>query len=328
MPRTLHAQHDRFALSRPFRISRGVKTAADVISVTVSDGETAGRGEGVPYPRYGESVEAALAAVEQARPAVEAGADREALQSLLPPGAARNAVDCALWDLEAQLSGIDVADRLGVRPGRLVSAITLGIDTPGAMAEAAAMHAGAPLLKVKVDADDPAARIRAVRAAAPGAALIVDPNESWDQRLLETMQQVLLEMEIDLIEQPVPADSDSWLAGFVPSVPICADEAVHIAADLDRIALRYQAVNVKLDKTGGLTAALELANAARARGLIVMTGCMVSSSLSIAPAFHVAALSDFVDLDGPLWLREDRPGGVRDEGGMLAPPEAGFWGNG
>ena len=326
MPRILHAQHDRFALSRPFRISRGVKTAADVVTVTVSDGGTAGRGEGVPYPRYGESVEAALAAVEDARPAIEAGAGREALQSLLPPGAARNAVDCALWDLEARLSGVDVAHRLGVTPGRLVSAITLGIDTPEAMAEAAFRHADAPLLKVKVDADDPGARIRAVRAAAPGAALIVDPNESWDQRLLEDMQPILLEAEIDLIEQPVAADSDSWLAGFTPAVPICADEAVHVAADLDQIALRYQGVNVKLDKTGGLTAALDLAHAARARGLILMTGCMVSSSLSIAPAFHVAALSDFVDLDGPLWLREDRPGGVHDEGGVLVPPAAGFWG--
>jgi L-alanine-DL-glutamate epimerase-like enolase superfamily enzyme len=327
MPRTLHAQHDRFALSRPFRISRGVKTAADVITVTIADGAAAGRGEGVPYPRYGESVEGALAAVEEARAAVEAGAGREALQSLLPPGAARNAVDCALWDLEARLSGVDVAIRTGVSPGRLVSAITLGIDSPEAMAEAARRNAEAPLLKVKVDADDPGARIRAVRAAAPKAALIVDPNESWDQRLLEELQPVLLEAEVDLIEQPVAADSDSWLAGFVPAVPICADEAVHVAADLDRIALRYQAVNVKLDKTGGLTAALELAHAARARGLILMTGCMVSSSLAIAPAFHVAALSDFVDLDGPLWLREDRPGGVRDEGGLLVPPVPGFWGN-
>ena len=327
MPRTLHAQHDRFALSRTFRISRGVKTAADVITVTITEGETAGRGEGVPYPRYGESVEATLAAVAEARAAVEAGAGREALQSLLPPGAARNAVDCALWDLEARLSGVDVASRTGVSPGRLVSAITLGIDTPEAMAEAAARHADAPLLKVKVDAEDPAARIRAVRAAAPRAALIVDPNESWDQRLLENMQSVLLEAGVDLIEQPVAADSDSWLAGFTPAVPICADEAVHVAADLDQIALRYQAVNVKLDKTGGLTAALDLAHAARARGLILMTGCMVSSSLSIAPAFHVAALSDFVDLDGPLWLREDRPGGVRDEGGVLVPPVTGFWGS-
>jgi L-alanine-DL-glutamate epimerase-like enolase superfamily enzyme len=328
MPRALNAQHDRFPLSRPFRIARGVKTFADVITVTIVDGEIAGRGEGVPYPRYGESVEASLAAIETARAAVESGAGRQVLQSLLPPGAARNAVDCALWDLEARQSGIDVAGLAGLRaPGRLVSALTLGIDTPQAMAQVAALNSESPLLKVKVDAEDPAARIRAVRAAAPKAAIIVDPNESWDQRLLEEMQAVLLEAEVDLVEQPVPAESDSWLAGFVPAVPICADEAIHVAADLDRIALRYQGINVKLDKTGGLTAALELANAARARGLILMTGCMVSSSLSIAPALHVAAFSDFVDLDGPLWLREDRQGGVRDEGGYLVPPEAGFWGN-
>lgn len=328
MLRILTAQHDRFALSRPFRISRGVKTFADVITVTIAEGETVGRGEGVPYPHYGESVETSLAAIEGARAAVEAGAGRQALQSLLPPGAARNAVDCALWDLEARRAGVDVASLAGGPvPGPLVSAITLGIDTPEAMAEAARRHSDSPLLKIKVDADDPAARIRAVRAAAPGAALIVDPNESWDQRLLEDMQPVLLEAEVDLIEQPVAAEGDSWLAGFVPAVPICADEAVHVAADLDQIALRYQAVNVKLDKTGGLTAALELANAARSRGLILMTGCMVSSSLSIAPALHVAALCDFVDLDGPLWLREDRPGGVRDEGGLLVPPVPGFWGN-
>ncbi len=328
MPRTLHAQHDRFALSRPFRISRGVKTFADVISVTIVEDGISGRGEGVPYPRYGESVETSLAAIEGARAAVEAGVGRHALQSVLPPGAARNAMDCALWDLEARRAGVDVASLTGMpAPGPLVSAITLGIDTPEAMAELASRHSEAPLLKVKVDAEDPAARIRAVRAAAPRAALIVDPNESWDRRLLEDMQPILLEAEIDLIEQPVAADSDSWLAGFVPAVPICADEAVHVAADLDRIALRYQAVNVKLDKTGGLTAALDLAHAAQSRGLILMTGCMVSSSLSMAPAFHVAALSDFVDLDGPLWLREDREGGVRDEGGLLVPPVAGFWGN-
>jgi L-alanine-DL-glutamate epimerase-like enolase superfamily enzyme len=328
MSRILRAQHDRFPLSRPFRIARGVKTAADVITVTVEEAGLVGRGEGVPYPRYGESVEASLAAIEKARGAIEAGADRQALQSLLPPGAARNAVDCALWDLEARKSGLDVAALAGLQaPGPLVSAITLGIDTPQAMAELAARHAQAPLLKVKVDSVDPAARSRAVRSAAPNAALIVDPNESWDQALLEGIQDVLLETEVDLVEQPVPADSDSWLAGFVPAVPICADEAVHVAADLDPIALRYQGVNVKLDKAGGLTAALELAQAARARGLILMTGCMISSSLSIAPALHVAALSDFADLDGPLWLREDRAGGVRDEGGLLLPPVPGFWGN-
>lgn len=328
MPCTLHAQHHRFALTKPFRIARGVKTAADVITVTVTESGIEGRGEGVPYPRYGESVETALAEIEGVRAAIESGVGREALQSLLSPGAARNAVDCALWDLEARRSGRDVASVLaGPAPGPLVSAITIVIDTPEAMAQAAASLARAPLLKVKVDADDPAARIRAVRSAAPGAALIVDPNESWDQNLVESMQPILVEAGIAMLEQPVPAAADEWLEGFAPAVPICADESVHVVADLDTVARRYQAVNVKLDKTGGLTAALDLAHATRARGLGLMTGCMVSSSLSIAPALHVAALSDFVDLDGPLWLREDRKGGVRDEDGLLLPPVPGFWGS-
>jgi L-alanine-DL-glutamate epimerase-like enolase superfamily enzyme len=328
MPRTLRAQHDRFPLSRPFRIARGVKTAADVITVTLTQGGVVGKGEGVPYPRYGESVESALAEIEQVRAAIEAGAGRQALLSLLSPGAARNAIDCAMWDLEARQLAQDVADMLGApAPERLVSALTIGIDTPEAMALAAAEVADAPLLKVKVDADDPAGQLRAVRAAAPDAALIVDPNESWDQALLEAMQPVLIEVGAALLEQPVPADADGWLEGFVPAVPICADESVHVAEDLEMIARRYQAVNVKLDKAGGLTAALELARGARERGLGLMTGCMISSSLSIAPALHVARLSDFVDLDGPIWLSEDRAGGVTDESGMLVPPAAGFWGS-
>jgi L-alanine-DL-glutamate epimerase-like enolase superfamily enzyme len=327
MPRTLHAQHDRFALARPFRIARGVKTVADVITVTIRDGEALGRGEGVPYTRYGESIETSLAAIQEIRAIIEVGAGREALQSLLPAGAARNALDCALWDLEAQQAGTEVAAMIGApAPERLASALTIVIDTPEAMARAAAAIADAPLLKIKVDAEDPAARIRAVRAAAPEAALIVDPNESWDRRIVEEMQPVLVEVGAGLLEQPVPAGEDEWLEGFAPAVPICADESVHVAADLATVARRYQAVNVKLDKAGGLTAALELAQAARDRGLGLMTGCMVSSSLSIAPALHVARLSDFVDLDGPVWLKEDRSGGVREEAGMLIPPTAGFWG--
>jgi L-alanine-DL-glutamate epimerase-like enolase superfamily enzyme len=328
MPRILSARHDRFALTRPFRIARGVKILADVITVTVSEAGCEGRGEGVPYPRYGESVGSALAAIAEVRAAVEAGAGREALQSLLPPGAARNAVDCALWDLEARRSGCDVASLLDLpAPGPLVSAVTIVVDTPEAMAKAAASRARAPLLKVKVDSDDPAARILAVRAAAPEATLIVDPNESWDRGLVEEMQPILVDAGVALLEQPVPAGADEWLEGFAAPVPICADESVHVAGDLETVARRYQAVNVKLDKAGGLTAALDLAYEARARGLGLMTGCMVSSSLSIAPALHVALLSDFADLDGPLWLREDRQGGVRDEGGVLFPPAPGFWGS-
>lgn len=328
MSRTLDARHDRFELSRPFRIARGVKTAADVIAIALREGNVEGRGEAVPYPRYGESVESALAAVEEVRPLIESGAGRQALLDALPAGAARNALDCALWDLESRLSGLSVAETIGhPTPGHIVTALTVGIDAPEAMGRAAAAIADAPLIKVKVDASDPEAQIRAVRAAARDADLIVDPNESWDRYMVEALQPLLVAQRVDLLEQPVPAGEDDWLEGFNPMVPICADEAVHVAADLPRVARRYQAVNVKLDKTGGLTEALALASRARRLGLGLMTGCMISSSLSIAPALHVAMMSDFVDLDGPLWLRADRPGGVTDEGGFLSPPSPGFWGS-
>lgn len=327
MSRILRAQHDSFPLSQPFRISRGVKTQAEVVTVELEQGGVVGRGEGVPYARYDESIESALAAIDDVRDAVEGGTDRAQLLGLLPPGAARNAIDCALWDLEARLGGRSVADKIGApEPERLVSALTVGIDTPMAMAVTASRIANAPLIKVKVDATIPDAQIRAVRNAAPNAKLIVDPNESWDQQLVRAMQRVLVDLKVDLLEQPVSAEADEWLEDFTPQVPICADESVHVAEDLDVIARRYQVVNVKLDKSGGLTEALALAHAARARGLGLMTGCMVSSSLSIAPALHIARMSDFVDLDGPIWLREDRPGGVRDEAGWLWPPHTGFWG--
>jgi L-alanine-DL-glutamate epimerase-like enolase superfamily enzyme len=327
MSRTLHAQHDRFPLKAPFRIARGVKTAAEVVTVTIADGDAVGRGEAVPYPRYDESVESAFAEIESVRGKIEEGAGREALLESLPAGAARNALDCALWDLEARMSGRDVAAMIGgAPPAPVATALTISIDTPEAMAEAAAAVRHVPLLKVKVDARDPAAQRRAVRAAAPDPALIVDPNESWDRDLLVAMQDVLVEARAALLEQPVPAGEDAWLEDFDSAVPICADEAFHVAADLPAVARRYSHVNVKLDKAGGLTAALEAARAARAAGLGLMTGCMVSSSLSIAPALHLAMFSDFVDLDGPVWLAEDRPGGVRDEGGWMTPPDRGFWG--
>lgn len=329
MLRTLHARHDSFPLNRPFRISRGVKTVADVITVSIGQGDKIGHGEGVPYPRYGESVASALVAIERVRGLIEQGAGRAELLKSLEPGAARNALDCALWDLEAKLSDRDVASATGGAPlEQVATALTVTIDSPDVMARVAGELADAPLLKIKVDAGEPAAMIRAVRAAAPGPALIVDPNESWDRDLVEAMQPVLVEARVALLEQPVPADADAWLEDFTPAVPICADESVHVAADLTIVARRYQAVNVKLDKTGGLTAALELSRAAREKGLRLMTGCMISSSLSIAPALHVAMLSDFVDLDGPLWLREDRPGGINERGGLLSPPTPGFWGDG
>lgn len=327
MSRTLRAQHDRFPLIRPFRIARGTKTAADVVTVTIGEGDWSGRGEAVPYPRYGETIDGALAAIERVRPLIERGAGRTELLDALPAGAARNAIDCALWDLEARLTGRDVAAMIGGQAVEAMpSAMTIVIDAPEAMARDAAGLAEAPVLKIKVDSSEPAAQIRAVRSAAPMAKLIVDPNESWDRPLLEAMQPVLVEARVALLEQPVPAEADDWLEDFSPAVPICADESVHVAADLELVARRYQAVNVKLDKAGGLTAALELAEAARALGLGLMTGCMVSSSLSIAPALHVAMISGFVDLDGPVWLREDRPGGIEAEGGFIHPPTVGFWG--
>lgn len=328
MLRHLDVAHDRFGLSTPFRISRGVKTAADVVTVTLRQGGMVGRGEAVPYARYGEGIEDTLAAIRAIAPALSDGAGRDDLATLLPAGAARNAVDCALWDLEARLADTTVAALAGLsEPVALPSAITIGLDTPDAMARAAARVASVPLLKVKVDRTDPAAQIAAVRAVAPTPRMIVDPNESWTIDTLEALRSRLTEWRVDLLEQPLPAGEDGDLATFDSPVPIAADEALHTSADLDSLAGRYDVVNIKLDKTGGLTEALTLANAARARGFGLMVGCMVCSSLGIAPAMPIAGQAAFVDLDGPLWLSEDREGGVTDRGGMLSPPAPGFWGS-
>lgn len=327
MLRTLDARHQRFGLNAPFRIARGVKTAADVVTVSVRQGAVEGRGEGVPYPRYGETIDQALAQIMQAGAKIEAGASRDDLRELLPPGAARNAVDCALWDLEARLAGTSVAALANVAPAAPVaSAITIAIDTPDAMAAVAARAAHVPLLKVKVDRTGAAMQIAAVRAAAPAPRMIVDPNESWTIAELGRWQDLLVEHRVDLLEQPLPAGEDGVLEGFASRVPLCADESLHTSADLDALAGRYQYVNIKLDKTGGLTEALALAEAAKARGFGLMVGCMVCSSLGIAPAMLLAREAAFVDLDGPLWLAEDRPGGVIDRDGVLVPPEPGFWG--
>lgn len=326
MGRRFSVRHDSFALASPFRISRGVKTAADVITVTIEEQGVIGRGEGVPYPRYGESPAASIAAIAAVRSVIETGADRTALMSLLPAGAARNAVDCALWDLEARRGEWTVAERNGGVPDALATAMTVGLATPEEMHRAALTIQNAPLIKIKVDASNPIAQIGAVRAAAPAARLIVDPNESWTPDMLSAMQPELLAARVALLEQPLPAEADDALLDFRPAVPICADESVHGIGDLDRVASRYQAINVKLDKSGGLTAALDLAAEARARNLGLMVGCMICSSLSIAPALIVAAGADFADLDGPLWLAKDRTGGVTAAQGMMQPPAAGFWG--
>lgn len=327
MLRRLLARSERWPLSRPFRISRGVKTAADVVIVeAVADGRM-GLGEAVPYPRYGESVESVLAQIEVVADAFAQGMTRAELQQLLPAGAARNAVDCALWDLEAKLAGRSVADLIGVpAPGELVTAVTISLDAPERMAEAALAVNEAPLIKVKVDARDPIAAVAAVRSSAPNARLIVDPNESWTPALLRQVLPELARLKVTLLEQPVPAGEDADLEGLAPTVPICADEAAHTSADLDLVVRRYQAVNIKLDKAGGLTEALAMKQHAQELQLTLMVGCMVCTSLGVAPALLVAADAPFVDLDGPWWLLQDRDSAVRIEGGRLTPPSAG-WGN-
>ena len=328
MPRTLTVFAETFALHAPFRISRGVKTAAEVVTVTIGQDGMTGRGEGVPYPRYGESIDSAIAAIEAIRGALEQGLGRRELLERMPASAARNAIDCALWDLELRLAGSNLGAALDLaRPlPPIVTAMTISLDTRDNMAAAAAALADAPMLKVKVDRNDPAALLAAVRAAAPNPRMIVDPNESWSIELLRDLQGLMTDLSIDLLEQPLPADADSDLVGFRSAIAIAADESVHVAADLDALPDGYGVVNIKLDKSGGLTAALELAEAARARGLGVMTGCMICSSLSIAPAWAIAANSSFADLDGPLWLAEDRAGGVSGARGVLSPPQPGFWG--
>jgi L-Ala-D/L-Glu epimerase len=327
MLRHLDARHDRFGLNAPFRISRGVKTAADVVTVTIRQGDIAGRGEGVPYARYDETIDSALAAIAAITPLVESGASREVVAQFMPPGAARNAIDSALWDLEARLGDTSAAALAGIaEPVSVPSAITIGIDAPDAMAAAAARVAHVPLLKIKVDRDHAEAQIAAVRAAAPDPRLIVDPNESWGIDDVVRLQDFLVAHRVDLLEQPLPADADCALRNIASRVPLCADESLHTAGDLDTLSGRYAFVNVKLDKTGGLTEALALADAARRKGFGLMVGCMVCSSLGIAPAMLLAGSADFVDLDGPLWLSEDRDGGVTDHDGMLSPPAPGFWG--
>ncbi len=319
MAPTLSVRFERLPLRAPFRISRGVKTHAEVVVVELTQDGMTGRGECVPYARYDETVGKVMAALR---------GDPEVLLDSLPPGAARNALDCAFWDLLAKRDGEAVYDMLGRMPPEPVpSAVTISLDAPGGMAEAAAAAASAPLLKVKLSADRPAERLLAVAEAAPAARLIVDPNEGWSLDILKAMEGPIARCNVVLVEQPLPAGEDAALEGLTYPAPICADESVHTRADLATVTRRYQAVNVKLDKAGGLTEAVALAQAARAEGMSLMVGCMVASSLAVAPAFVLAGEADFLDLDGPWWLARDREGGCRFERGVLHPPQPGFWGD-
>lgn len=318
---------ESWPIAGSFTISRGAKTEAVTVIAELSDGTHRGRGECTPYGRYHETPEGVAAAIGGLAETLEGGCDREQLQSLLPPGAARNALDCALWDLEAKASGKPVWQLAGLPPPRpLTTAYTISLSTPDTMAQAAARAAHRPLLKVKLGGADDAARIRAVRQAAPKAELIVDANEGWTPDNLEAHLAACAEAGVTLIEQPLPAGQDEALATIRRPIPVCADESVHDRATLPALRERYDAINIKLDKTGGLTEALALAEEAERLGFGIMAGCMVATSLAMAPAILIGQRARVTDLDGPLLLARDRPDGLLYDGSIVHPPSPALWG--
>lgn len=328
MPRSLTIAVETFPIAGTFTISRGSRTEAVVVTATIESGGRVGRGECVPYRRYGETVEGVVEAMEARRAAIEAGASRAELQELMPPGAGRNALDCALWDLEAKTAGVPahVLARLDrVRP--VTTAYTISLDTPDAMAAAAAKASARPILKIKLGAPEgDVARIRAVRAAAPDCTLIADANEGWTPDTLQAHVDACAEASFALVEQPLHAERDGALADIDRRVPICADESAHDRKSLPRLKGLYDAVNIKLDKTGGLTEALAMADEAQAQGFGIFVGCMLATSLAMAPAMLLTSRARFVDLDGPLLLAQDRPHALRYEGSTVYPPEPALWG--
>jgi L-alanine-DL-glutamate epimerase-like enolase superfamily enzyme len=315
---------ERWPIAGTFVISRGARTEAEVVVAEVSDGTHRGRGECVPYRHYGETIEGVVRVIEAAR---LDGGDRQALRRAMPAGAARNALDCALWDLEAKRTGVPAWQLAGLPPLRAVTtAYTLSLGEPEAMAEAARRAADRPILKLKLGGDGDPARLKAVRAAVPNARLVVDANEAWTGSNFSENMRACADAGVELVEQPLPAGMDDVLAEVGRIVPVCADESVHVTADLDGLDGKYDAVNVKLDKAGGLTEALELVREARRRGFKVMVGCMVGTSLAMAPALLVAQEADFVDLDGPLLLARDRQPGLVYSGSLVSPPPPELWG--
>ena len=329
MTRRLTVAVERFPIAGAFTISRGSRTEAAVVVARVAD-ETlhaAGHGECVPYARYGESVESVAALIEAQGEAVTAGLTRTELLARLPAGAARNALDCALLDLEAKTIGRPAWEILGLSPPQAaVTAYTLSLGTPESMEAAARAASARPLLKVKLGGAGDPERIAAVRRGAPDSRLIVDANEAWRPETLEANLAACAAAGVGLIEQPLPAGEDALLGEIARSIPICADESLHDRAGLDALCGRYDAINIKLDKTGGLTEAVMLAHEARARGLSLMIGCMVGTSLAMAPAMLLAHHADYVDLDGPLLLARDRDPALRFEGSTIHPPEPALWG--
>lgn len=324
---SLAARIERFPIAGSFTISRGAKTEAVTVVAEVSQDGLTGRGECVPYPRYGETPEATLGAIQAMQQAVAGGLTRQALQVAMPPGAARNALDCALIDLEAKAAGLRAWNLLGrPEPGERTTAYTISLGTPETMAAATAKAAHRPLLKIKLGGEDDPARIAAVRKAAPESELIVDANEAWTEANLEHNLAACADVGVTLVEQPLPAGKDEALARIKRPLAVCADESVHDRSSLEPLRARYDAVNIKLDKTGGLTEALAMADAAQSLGFEIMIGCMVATSLSMAPAMLVTPQARFVDLDGPLLLARDRDHGLRYDDSLVYPPDASLWG--
>tara|TARA_Y100001933_G_scaffold152608_1_gene151027 strand:+ start:355 stop:1335 length:981 start_codon:yes stop_codon:yes gene_type:complete len=314
---------DVFRLAQVFTISRGSRTEARVLTVQVRDGGLTGRGECVPYARYGETPESVAAQIE----GLPGQFDRAALQELLPPGAARNAVDCALWDLAAKQAGRRVWELAGLpAPRPEITAYTLSLDSAQAMEAQAARHAHRPLLKIKLGTPDDMPRLEAVRRGAPKARIIVDANEGWSAEIYADLAPHLVRLGVALVEQPLPAGEDDALVGLDRPVPLCADESCHDRASLPALRGKYDLVNIKLDKTGGLTEALKLREAAEAEGYGIFVGCMVGSSLAMAPAVLLAQGAAFTDLDGPLLLAEDRAHALKYDAAGVHPPEAALWG--
>ncbi|HWG06856.1 MAG TPA: N-acetyl-D-Glu racemase DgcA [Beijerinckiaceae bacterium] len=327
MSRQLTIAVERFPLAAAFVISRGARTEAVVVTAAITEGSHSGRGECVPYARYGESVKSVVAAIETLRSAVEAGLDRTELQTLLPAGAARNALDCALWDLDAKRLGLPAYQLAGLhRLAPTTTAFTLSVGTPRDMGKAARAAAWRPLLKIKLAGSGDLDRLAAVRDAAPDATLIVDANEGWSLEDLEPYLAACAAAGVALVEQPLPAGADAPLAQITRPVPVCADESAHTSEDIPDLCARYDAVNVKLDKAGGLTEALRLISEAERHGLGVLVGCMVASSLAMAPAMLLTPRARFVDLDGPLLLARDRPDGLAYDGSIVHPPTPALWG--
>jgi L-alanine-DL-glutamate epimerase-like enolase superfamily enzyme len=305
----------------------GVKTTVEVVVAELSDVDSRGRGECVPLRRYGESIDSVVAAIDAMKGAVFSGLNRDTLQQAMPPGAARNALDCAFWDIDAKRAYRSVAELAGlpaVPP--LMTAFTLDFDTPDKMAEQAAANQTRPLLRLELGGDGDVERVRAVRQTAPAARLIVDVNESWNEAQLREYMPMLVDCRVALIEQPLPADADDALARLEHPIPLCADESCRTLADLDRLDGKYEAINIKLDKAGGLTEALALAAEAKRRGLRIMVGGAISTSLGIAPALLVAQLAEIVDLDGLLRLASDRGAGLRYDGSTIRPSDPKLWG--